>query len=57
MMLRDLAAPTVWRDVAAWVEAGGGPLPSGADARAAEAIAAGAIPTRPRPERIRAGSG
>ena len=56
MMLRDLAAPTVWRDVAAWIE-DGGQLPSGADAHAAEAIAAGAIPTRPRPERVRAGSG
>jgi len=31
MLLRDLAAKTVWEDVAAWIEAPKAPLPSGAD--------------------------
>jgi len=35
MLLRDLAAETVWRDIAAWVADKTAPLPSGADARAA----------------------
>jgi len=34
MLLRDLAAKTVWRDIAAWIEDASAPLPSGADARA-----------------------
>ncbi len=34
MLLRDLAAETVWRDIAAWIEDAAAPLPSGADARA-----------------------
>ena len=33
MLLRDLQAETVWRDIAAWIEAPGRPLPSGADRR------------------------
>ena len=35
MLLRDLQAPTVWRDITAWIDSrGSGPLPSGADAMA-----------------------
>ena len=56
MMLRDLQAPTVWRDVAAWIDRGGrGPLPSGAAARADSALAGSGLETRPRPARVRAG--
>jgi len=36
MLLRDLAAETVWRDIAAWTADRQAPLPSGADARAAK---------------------
>ncbi|MBX3508065.1 MAG: lysophospholipase [Parvibaculum sp.] len=32
MLLRDKQRETVWRDIAAWIEAHGAPLPSGADA-------------------------
>lgn len=31
MLLRDKQRETVWRDIAAWIEARGAPLPSGAD--------------------------
>lgn len=31
MLMRDLQAETVWRDIAAWVTDGAAPLPSGAD--------------------------
>lgn len=56
MMLRDLAAPTVWRDIATWIDnAGSAELPSGADARARLALEAGEIESLPRPDRIRAG--
>ncbi len=41
MLLRDLKAETVWRDIAAWIGAPAAPLPSGADRRAEAAIAAG----------------
>ena len=34
MLLRDLRAETVWRDIAAWITNGKAPLPSGADDRA-----------------------
>jgi acylglycerol lipase len=33
MLLRDLQAPILWRDIAAWIEAPTVPLPSGADQR------------------------
>ena len=36
MLLRDLQAETVWRDLAAWIADGDAPLPSGADARGSE---------------------
>jgi alpha-beta hydrolase superfamily lysophospholipase len=56
MLLRDLQAPTVWRDIAAWIDRGGrGPLPSAADGRAAAALSTGRIRSLPRPGRIRAG--
>jgi alpha-beta hydrolase superfamily lysophospholipase len=56
MLLRDLQAPAVWRDIAAWIDRGGrGPLPSGADAAAHRALSDGGLERRPRPERIRAG--
>ena len=35
MLLRDLQAETVWRDIAAWIADPDAPLPSGADSRAA----------------------
>ncbi|MEQ8667072.1 MAG: alpha/beta hydrolase [Rhodospirillales bacterium] len=40
MLIRDLGAETVWRDVAQWIADPSGPLPSGADAAGA-AFAAG----------------
>jgi hypothetical protein len=40
MLLRDLQAETVWRDIAAWIADPAAPLPSGADARAAKMLAA-----------------
>ncbi|MGR9106010.1 MAG: alpha/beta hydrolase [Gammaproteobacteria bacterium] len=33
MLLRDLQAPVLWRDIAAWIQAPNSPLPSGADRR------------------------
>lgn len=42
MLLRDLEAPTVWADVAAWVEDPLGPLPSGADGYACQVLTAAA---------------
>lgn len=33
MLLRDLQAPVLWRDIAAWIESPQNPLPSGADRR------------------------
>jgi len=45
MLLRDRHAHRAWRDIAAWIAAGGeNPLPSGADEAAAEALEAGRIP-------------
>jgi acylglycerol lipase len=38
MLLRDLEAPMVWRDVASWIEDHGAALPSGADRRASEVL-------------------
>jgi len=40
MLLRDLAARTVWEDMASWLADPAAPLPSGADARARKALAA-----------------
>jgi acylglycerol lipase len=40
MLLRDLKAVRVWRDIAAWIADRGAPLPSGAEAAAAKALAA-----------------
>ncbi|WP_084190987.1 alpha/beta hydrolase [Methylomarinum vadi] len=34
MLLRDLQAPVLWRDIAAWISSHGAPLPSGADKHA-----------------------
>lgn len=39
MLLRDLQAETVWRDVAHWIDEPNTPLPSGADRHAARALA------------------
>lgn len=33
MLLRDLQAPVLWKDIAAWIESPNSPLPSGADTR------------------------
>lgn len=38
MLLRDLNAETVWRDILSWIENARVPLPSGADGRAARAL-------------------
>lgn len=38
MLLRDLQAPTAWKDIAAWIDAKPDKLPSGADSRARELL-------------------
>lgn len=38
MLLRDLQAPTAWKDIAAWINDGPDKLPSGADNRARELL-------------------
>ncbi|WP_349431154.1 lysophospholipase [Methylomarinum sp. Ch1-1] len=38
MLLRDLQAPVLWRDIAAWIESSTIPLPSGADKRAQQML-------------------
>ncbi|MDO9049203.1 MAG: lysophospholipase [Methylobacter sp.] len=38
MLLRDLQAPTTWRDIAAWINASPDKLPSGADNRARQLL-------------------
>jgi acylglycerol lipase len=43
MLLRDLQAPTAWKDIAEWISNKPEKLPSGADNRARE-ILAGLIP-------------
>lgn len=47
MLLRDLNAETVWRDILAWIENARAPLPSGADRRAAQALKIGALSEQP----------
>ncbi len=41
MLLRDLKAPVVWRDVESWINHRDAPLPSGADRRASAVLFAG----------------
>jgi len=41
MLLRDLKAETIWRDIAAWIADKTAPLPSGADKRARTVLAGG----------------
>jgi len=41
MLLRDLEAPTAWKDIAAWINASPDKLPSGADNRARELLSGG----------------
>jgi alpha-beta hydrolase superfamily lysophospholipase len=43
MLLRDTGAKTLWRDIAAWINTPLRPLPSGADKRAEELLAAQAL--------------
>jgi len=38
MLLRDLQAPTAWKDIAAWIDSSPDALPSGADKRARELL-------------------
>jgi alpha-beta hydrolase superfamily lysophospholipase len=38
MLLRDLQAPTAWKDIVAWIDASPDKLPSGADNRARELL-------------------
>ena len=38
MLLRDLSAETVWRDILSWIEDSAAPLPSGRDAQAVQAF-------------------
>lgn len=38
MLLRDLQAPTTWKDIVAWINANSGELPSGADNRARQLL-------------------
>lgn len=42
MLMRDLQAPTVWADLAAWLKAPHAPLPSGADTHARQVLTAAA---------------
>ena len=39
MLLRDLQAPTAWKDIAAWIDNSPDKLPSGADIRAQQVLA------------------
>jgi acylglycerol lipase len=41
MLLRDLQAPTAWKDIVAWINASPDKLPSGADDRARELLNGG----------------
>ncbi len=41
MLLRDLEAPTAWKDIVAWINASPSKLPSGADNRARELLSGG----------------
>ena len=41
MLLRDIPASTVWKDIAAWIKAPSNPLPSGADQRSLSIITDG----------------
>ncbi len=41
MLLRDLEAPTAWKDIVAWINASPDKLPSGADNRARELLSGG----------------
>ncbi|MGZ4959937.1 MAG: alpha/beta hydrolase [Methylomonas sp.] len=41
MLLHDLEAPTTWNDIATWIDAGPGKLPSGADNRAKQLLSRG----------------
>lgn len=43
MLLRDLQAPVLWQDIVVWINTTDGPLPSGADSRAAEVLSAFAL--------------
>ena len=43
MLLRDLEAPAVWRDVGSWIGDHDAPLPSGADRRASSVLFAGGV--------------
>jgi len=43
MLLRDLQAPTAWKDIAAWINASPDKLPSGADNRARELLMDGVM--------------
>jgi alpha-beta hydrolase superfamily lysophospholipase len=38
MLLRDMQAPTTWKDIVAWINASSDNLPSGADNRARELL-------------------
>ncbi len=41
MLLRDLQAPTTWKDISTWINTGTGNLPSGADNRAKQLLSHG----------------
>jgi hypothetical protein len=43
MLLRDLQAPTTWKDIAAWISNKPQQLPSGADHRAQQILAQASI--------------
>lgn len=47
MLLRDLNAEVVWRDILAWIENARAPLPSGADRRAARALETDKVSEKP----------
>ena len=41
MLLRDLQAPTTWKDITTWINTNSGKLPSGADNRARQILGSG----------------
>ncbi|MEQ8805188.1 MAG: hypothetical protein RIE16_05390 [Rhodospirillales bacterium] len=47
MLLRDLNAEVVWRDILAWIDNARALLPSGADGRAARALEKGSLAAKP----------
>jgi acylglycerol lipase len=54
MLLRDLEAPVVWRDIASWMDDHRAPLPSGADRRASDVLYANGAASAPALAQVKA---